>query len=123
MNDLLITLGSLIGALGNTQSAATLRDHLGLVNTQLQLLKEHVERLEQENADLKQRNQALEQQLPSQLNHYQNSNPNRYCCDNCGSDNLTRTGNRADPTFGVLGMKQAVFTCNDCGTESAFTPN
>ena len=63
MNELLITLGSLIGALGNTQSATTLRDHIALVNTQLQLLKEHVENLEQENARLVERCAELDQQL------------------------------------------------------------
>lgn len=123
MNDLLITLGSLVGALGNTQSATALRDHLGLVNTQLQLLKEHVEKLEQENASIKMHNQELEQQLQNQANNVHNQNPTSYCCDNCGSKNLKRTGNRADPIFGVVGEKQAVFVCNDCGAESAFTRN
>lgn len=43
-----------------------------------------------------------------------------YVCDHCGSSNLRRTGNRPDPTFGNLGVKQAVFVCEDCGKESAF---
>lgn len=47
-------------------------------------------------------------------------NPRGYGCDHCGSQNLKRTGNRVDPVFGRLGGKQALFTCNACGKESAF---
>jgi len=45
-----------------------------------------------------------------------------YVCDHCGSPELKRTGSRPDPTFGPLGVKQAVFVCNSCGKESFFTP-
>lgn len=41
-------------------------------------------------------------------------------CDHCGSEQLKRTGNRPDPTFGDLGIKQAVFVCLSCGRESVF---
>jgi DNA-binding MarR family transcriptional regulator len=51
----------------------------------------------------------------------QPSNPNGYACDHCGSTKLKRIGNRPDPTFGELGVKQAIFKCLSCQTESAFT--
>ena len=41
-------------------------------------------------------------------------------CDHCGSYRLRRTGNRPDPTFGDLGVKQAVYACEACGKESAY---
>jgi ribosomal protein L37AE/L43A len=43
-----------------------------------------------------------------------------YFCDHCGSGNLKRSGNQPHPTFGHMGVKQAVFTCNECGRKSAF---
>lgn len=43
-----------------------------------------------------------------------------YVCDHCGSSDLKRTGSRPDPTFGALGVKQAVFLCESCGKESTF---
>lgn len=50
------------------------------------------------------------------------SNPSDYACDHCGSSQLKRTGNRPDPMFGEVGIKQLVFQCLSCGKESAFTP-
>jgi len=51
----------------------------------------------------------------------QPSNPDGYHCDHCGSQQLKRIGNRADPMFAEVGIKQAVFSCLSCGKESAFT--
>ena len=64
--------------------------------------------------ELEARIAALEAKLDGQ--------PAGYVCDHCGSRALTRTGSRPDPTFGPLGIKQAVFRCGQCGQESAFTP-
>lgn len=52
MTELLATLGSLIASLGNTQSAAALRERLALANDKFLLVKQRVEELEQENAAL-----------------------------------------------------------------------
>jgi hypothetical protein len=49
-------------------------------------------------------------------------NPSEYACDHCGSTQLKRTGNRPDPMFGEVGIKQPVYVCLSCGKESAFTP-
>lgn len=59
--------------------------------------------------------------IKSQFTIPQSGNSSEYVCDHCGSPQLKRTGNRRDPTFGVLGIKQAVFVCQDCGKESTFT--
>lgn len=39
-------------------------------------------------------------------------------CDHCASSNLTRKGNRASPGFGSMGLKEAVYQCNDCQHET-----
>ena len=61
--------------------------------------------------------------LKEQLSIIHSRNPDSYVCDHCGSPSLTRTGSRTDPTFGDLGIKQKLFTCDACGKESAFTPS
>ncbi len=51
----------------------------------------------------------------------QPSNPKGHHCDHCGGVKLRRTGNRPDPTFAAVGVKQALYSCLSCGKESAFT--
>lgn len=70
-----------------------------------------------------QQRRILKEQIEQKLTESHNSNPLGYCCDHCGSQKLKRTGNRPDPTFGRLGIKQSIFLCNICGKESAFTQN
>lgn len=97
-------------------SAAVLREHLAL-------LRERIGALERENADLRvqaQQAQLESQQGQSQLRRFANDNPQGWCCDSCGSVDLARTGNRADPLFGDLGAKQAQMTCRPCGGVSYF---
>jgi len=110
-------------------SAAILRERIALLNEQhaavekkAVLLEQQVARLLRENERLELDNQQLQVQIDNsktQLVH--NSNPHGYVCDHCGSPQLKRTGNKPDPTFGCLGVKQPVFTCAACGQESAFT--
>jgi DNA-binding PadR family transcriptional regulator len=59
-------------------------------------------------------------QLPN-LEARQPNNPKGHHCDHCGSAKLRRTGSKPDPTFGDVGIKQALYTCIDCGKESGFT--
>lgn len=66
MNELLVTLGSLIASLGNAQSSGALKEHVALLNTKLQLLKEHIEKLEEENSRLIERNAELEKHAARQ---------------------------------------------------------
>lgn len=115
---MLETLFNKLEALLNDRaSAAVLREHLALV-------RERVSRLERENADLRlqaQQAQAQAQDSQSRLDRFTNDNPQGLRCDACGSVDLARTGSQADPTFAVLGIRQAKMTCRPCGHVSLFT--
>jgi len=121
-------------------SAAILKERIALANDKYSLLENNNKILEVNNSTLekkiitlKMENQTFQlnvqqakqkiRQLEAQLDKVHNSNPHGYVCDHCGSPSLTRTGSRPDPTFGDLGIKQKLFTCNICGKESAFTPD
>lgn len=99
-------------------SAVILRERIGLAEQQYAALEKENVALRQRVSDLEAKNERLE----DQARKFSRSNPTGYSCDHCGSTDLRRTGNRRDPTFGVLGVKQEVFSCNSCGEESAFTP-
>lgn len=120
-------------------SAAILRQRIALAREQFGALQRQCAALEQQLADLGHQHavlaaahralQAVHQQTQAQTGHLQqqlatvhSGNPSGYVCDHCGSPALQRTGNRPDPAFGVLGVKQQVFTCTACHRESAFTP-
>lgn len=100
-------------------SAAILRERVGLAAQQYAVLEKENASLKLRIADLEAENSKLQGQVRS-LNG--SSNPSGYVCDHCGSPDLKRTGSRPDPTFGDLGIKQALFECNSCGKQSAFTP-
>lgn len=104
-------------------SATILREQLALVKAKA---------LDQEtrNADLEAENKQMKaellqhkdriRELERQLHALTQGHHSGYCCDACGSPRVKRTGSRLDPTFGVLGDKQGLFTCEDCGHVSAF---
>lgn len=112
-------------------SAAILKERIALLNDQHAVLermatelaseneklKSENEKLKLPNIELQQQKRTLEQNLSQAASN--STNP-RFFCDHCGSNNLKRIGNKADPTFGKLGLKQALFSCNDCGKQSAF---
>jgi regulator of replication initiation timing len=105
-------------------SATILRERIALAKDQYAALEKKVMDLQLENERLKSDNSKLQEQmrnLEKKIPH--NSNPRGYVCDHCGSPNLKRIGNRSDPMFGDLGIKQAIFSCTACGKESAFTQN
>lgn len=112
-------------------SAAILRERIALLNEQHAAVEKQVVALKQEVANLQNENSALKldkSQLQEQIinihsKESHSSNPHGYVCDHCGDHNLKRTGSRPDPTFGDLGVKQALFSCLICGKESAFTQN
>lgn len=98
-------------------SAAVIRERLGLVKAQYEILELRCADLQ---AQLDTANAELEQlRLQAKNNDAATST---YACDHCGSSSLKRTGSRPNPTFGVLGMKDMIFTCLDCGAESVITP-
>lgn len=101
-------------------SAAILRERIALLQDQFAALQAEKAGLMRSNSALSEENQRLRIENAG-LRHSQSSNPDGYVCDFCGSQNLKRSGSRPDPTFGELGVKQALFSCHDCGKQSAFT--
>jgi hypothetical protein len=102
-------------------SANILRERIALANDKYSALESENSVLRSENEALKLDKAKLQEQvrnLEKQLSH--NTNPHGYVCDHCGSPDLKRTGSKLDPIFGDLGAKQALFTCNACGKQSAF---
>lgn len=115
---MLDTLLNKFEALINERGSATvLREHLAL-------LRERIGALERENGDLRtqlQKANAQAQESQSRLDRFAKDNPKGLRCDACGSVDLARTGSRPDPTFGEVGIKQAIMTCRVCQHVSAFT--
>lgn len=105
-------------------SATLLREHLSLVKAKAAEQERRNDELEMQNKEL---NAALLQgkdrirELEQQLDALTSGHVSGYCCDACGSPRVRRTGSRPDPTFGVLGVKEGLFTCDVCGHVSAFT--
>ena len=108
-------------------SATILKERISLLNDQHSLivnqaatLKQQITHLQSENQRLTLDKEQLQQQVETlQLSH--STNPHNHVCDHCGSNSLNRTGNRPDPTFADLGVKEALFNCLSCGKQSAFT--
>lgn len=99
-----------------------LNDQHSFIEKQVIMLKEQVTNLTSENASLNLDKEQLQQQVKVlEKSKAHNQNPDNYSCDHCGSTDLNRTGNRPDPTFGRLGVKQSLFNCLSCGKQSAFT--
>lgn len=78
--------------------------------------------LKQEISVLKKINKKLEldnNELKYKLDFSHSSNPDGHVCDCCGSKQLKRIGSRPNPTFGELGVKDAIFQCENCGETTA----
>lgn len=110
-------LNKLEALLNERASAAVLREHLGLLRARIEDLERENERLSLEA----QQAQAHAQERQTRLDRFAKDNPRAWRCDACGSVDLARTGSRPDPTFGDVGIKQAVMTCRVCGAQSRFT--
>lgn len=98
-------------------SANILRERIALANDQHAALEKKAAALEAENKKLQLANSRLEEkcrELQQKISQGSNSNPDGHHCDHCGGQNLKRTGARPDPTFGDLGIKEAIFSCQDC---------
>ena len=90
---------------------------MGLMKDAWEIIKEKTEWKETQSLvkkipDMERRIAALEARL--------SGNPSGYVCDHCGSIKLKRTGSRPNATFENLGVKDAIFICEDCGKESSF---
>lgn len=95
------------------------------LDREFEALKSERDRLKAENLKLQAEVNPLKrevEQLKQQLQDSRsNTNPDGKVCDHCGSPKLKRTGSRPDPTFGDVGIKQALFSCLECGKTSGFT--
>ncbi len=120
-------------------SSTILKERISLTNDKYSLFESKNEMLKERNSVLDQKVKMLEsennalqldiqktkqkvKQLEEQISRTHATNPDGYVCDHCASPSLKRTGSRPDPTFGDLGVKQKLFTCDECGKQSAFTP-
>lgn len=101
-------------------SAAILREHLALVKAEYAAMERKRADLQAQCDQLRVDNAQLQKDLRVLTGQLEVAGT-KYVCDHCGSHRLKRTGNRPDPTFGAVGIKQAVFSCLECGKESAFT--
>lgn len=110
---------------------AFLRDQFDVIRSEKQILEEEIAVLkaqivflDKEIQDLNEDNKNLEinnSNLESQLNAIHGNNPDKHACDHCGSGRLKRAGNRPLKKVAGITIKEALYTCYDCGKESAFT--
>lgn len=102
-------------------SAAVLREHLGLLKAQVAAQEAANRDLQSQNvnlqANLKDCQHRLEQ-LQAAHERSQSGLLAANVCDHCASPRLRRTGTRPHPTFGRLGLREAVLTCDACGRET-----
>lgn len=101
-------------------SAAVLREHIGLMKAQQAALEARCRDVEAKNAQLERdlaQHKARADQAEQALRASAAGAPS---CDHCAGVSLQRTGTRPHPTFGVVGLKEAVYTCQDCRRDSYF---
>lgn len=119
LNLLMSKLESLINEHG---SATILREHLALVRSACA-------DLERQNKDLKADKQAIQarldqqtenvRKLEGQLAQLKGDAPPGELCAHCASPQLRRVGTRPHPTFGEVGIREALYTCAACNGQTA----
>ena len=104
-------------------SAAILREHIGLLKAEQTALEARcrdaeakVRQLELSVAEYKSRADQAQQALEA----LQSGSISVQVCAHCASISLRRTGTRPHPTFGEVGLKEAIFRCNVCERDSFF---
>ena len=131
MTELLATLGSLVSALGNAQSATVLRERLTLAQEQAALVVRELSDTRaqlvvalQQLAAAQAHAQSLQAQCHALEQRYgPQANAKGYRCSQCGGGRLSPCGAKPDPVFGRLGAKLALYRCADCGHVSEFAEN
>jgi hypothetical protein len=71
---------------------------------EISVLKKINKKLELDNNEFK---------YESDISHI--PHPDLHACECCGSIQLKRIGSRPNPTFGELGVKDAILQCENCG--------
>lgn len=118
LNLLMAKLESLINEHG---SAAILREHLALVRSACADLERQNKDLKAENTAIQARleqNTAYTRVLEQQLAQLKGDAPAGECCGQCGSPQIRRTGTRPHPIMGDIGLREAVYTCGACHTQT-----
>lgn len=103
--------------------SAVLRERLVDSESKIAVLEQEIVELKAEKAELCLQLEEAKNEIQiakENKDAFHNLNPNSDVCEHCGSPRLKRTGSRPNDTFSALGVKDAVFTCQDCGKESAF---
>lgn len=103
----------------------TQKQQMLALDRQFEELEAKVKTLEAENLQLRAQIGPLKKEVERLKQEPQGhtSNPQGYVCDHCASLKLKRTGSRPAKHFGEMGIKDAIFTCLDCGKESVFMQN
>ncbi|UJP04418.1 MAG: hypothetical protein LZF61_05905 [Nitrosomonas sp.] len=118
-------------------SAAILKERIAFLRDQFDVLKSQKNVLEEEITILKAKVVSLEKEiqvlnegstnleinnsnLDSQIDDLHIGNPEKHSCDHCGSSKIKSTGSRINTKYGWMGVKDAIFTCEECSKESTF---
>lgn len=89
------------------------------LGTQVRQLKNDIIKLQENNKRLK----FVNSQLKNQVDIFHSNNHDEHTCGHCGSKQLKQKGSKPNPTFGDLGVKDAIFHCEDCEEETAVMIN
>ncbi len=98
---------------------ASLKEKIANAETEISKLKDEMLEFYRINKELEFDNKKLS----NELNKFHSDNPDNEVCDHCGSKNLKRCGSKLNAKFGRLGVKDALYSCNDCNKQSAFMIN
>ena len=91
------------------------RTRIAELGTQVRQLKNEITKLQEINEKLK-----LDiTQLTDKISSFPNSDSKDRVCVHCGSNRLKRTGSKPNEHFRKVGIKDALFLCEDCGKETA----
>jgi len=118
-------------------SAAKLKERIAFLRDQFEALKSEKQVMEEEIHILKAKIVTLEKDIQSlnednknlvinnadpvsQLEGLHSANPEKHVCDHCGSSKIKSTGSRMSTKYGWMGVKEAIFTCEECNKESTF---
>lgn len=95
---------------------AALGAQVSIYRNQTKALMEEIANLKMENKNIKFENSKLCEKMEK----FHNSNHRVYTCEHCGSTKMKMIGKPHNRIFEDLGVKDAIFICEECGKESAF---
>lgn len=112
---------------------AALYAQLSICKNQTTALMEEISNLKKENENIKFENCKLREKIETfhtvkfenrnlreKIESYHHSNLHEHACEHCGSTKLRSIRSRHGRIFEDLGVRNALFTCDECGNESSF---